>query len=102
MVCRDRVIKIATPLLWFLLGLIVFAAFLIWFSAPILINPFYLSGQLRQGKMEADMVNALAGLSTVWFMMVLLLTIVLLGVAILILKLERRYLRIIQELKSTQ
>lgn len=97
--CRDRVIKIAMPLLLFLLVLIILGAVLIWFFVPILVNPLYVSDLLRQGKMEPGMLKALAGLSTVWFMMVLLLTIALLGTAMLILRLEKRYLRIIKELR---
>ena len=97
--CRDKVVKIATPLLLFLLGLVILGSILIWVFEPILINPFYVADLLRQGKMEPHMFNALAGLSTVWFMIVLSLTAVLLGTAILILRLEKRYLRIIQELR---
>jgi hypothetical protein len=99
LVCRDKVVKIAMPLLLFLLALVIFGSILIWVFVPILINPFYVSDLLRQGKMEPHMFNALAGLSTVWFMMVLLLTAVLLGTAIFILMIEKRYLRIIRELR---
>jgi hypothetical protein len=95
---RNGVIKVGRPICLVLMGMVAASYSFFWFFAPILINPYYVQQGAQNGTIDLKLVKILAGTSAFWLNLVIILLMLLLGVCLWTLKVERRYQNLIREI----